>query len=129
MKKKRTTSTSASSSSSSSRRRPIKDYFQRIKNATANNLKNISISIPKNVFVCITGVAGSGKSSLIHKEFRKRNKKAICIDQSPVGQSDRSNTATYTGVFDIIRKEICQTQFRCKQFIIQLQLQGSMFQM
>ena len=77
-------------------------YFE-VKNATANNLKNINVKIPKGVFVCVTGVAGSGKSSLIHKEFLKAYSDAIVIDQSPVGKSIRSNPATYTGVFDQIR--------------------------
>lgn len=78
------------------------NYFE-IKNATANNLKNINVKIPKGVFVCVTGVAGSGKSSLIHKEFLKAYSDAIVIDQSPVGKSIRSNPVTYTGVFDQIR--------------------------
>lgn len=83
--------------------RPWKDFFE-IKNATANNLKNIDVKIPSNIFVCVTGVAGSGKSSLIHKEFLSRYSEAIVIDQSPVGKSIRSNPATYTGVFDQIRE-------------------------
>lgn len=83
------------------------DYFN-ILNATANNLKDISVNIPKKIFVCVTGVAGSGKSSLIHKEFLKKNPESIVIDQSPVGQSERSNSATYTGVFDLIRKEFAK---------------------
>jgi excinuclease UvrABC ATPase subunit len=87
--------------------RKSEEYFQ-ITNATANNLKNISVDIPKKIFVCITGVAGSGKSSLIHEEFVKRNPESIVLDQSPVGQSERSNSATYTGVFDLIRKEFAK---------------------
>ena len=89
---------------------PIKKEFRlwnkvfEIRNATANNLKNVDIDIPAQIFTCITGVAGSGKSSLIHKEFRKIFPEAITIDQSPVGKSIRSNPATYTGVFDQIRK-------------------------
>jgi excinuclease UvrABC ATPase subunit len=82
-------------------------YFS-IVNATINNLKNISVNIPKGVFVSITGVAGSGKSSLIHHEFLKKYPKSIVVDQSPVGQSERSNSATYTGVFDLIRKEFAK---------------------
>ncbi|OHX65428.1 ATP-binding cassette domain-containing protein [Flammeovirga pacifica] len=74
-----------------------------IKNASANNLKGIDVQIPAKIFTCITGVAGSGKSSLIHKEFLKIHPEAIVIDQSPVGKSIRSNPATYTGVFDDIR--------------------------
>jgi excinuclease UvrABC ATPase subunit len=88
--------------------RKSSDYFE-VTNARANNLKNISVKIPKNNFVCITGVAGSGKSSLIHKEFLRKYKDAIVIDQKPVGQSERSNSATYTGVFDLIRKEFSKT--------------------
>lgn len=88
---------------------PVKKIFRKwsecfeIKNATANNLKNINVCIPKNIFVCITGVAGSGKSSLIHKEFLSAYPSAIVIDQKPVGKSIRSNPATYTGVFNDIR--------------------------
>ena len=80
-----------------------------IKNATDNNLKNISVTIPKNVLTCITGVAGSGKSSLIHKAFLRENPDSIVIDQSPVGKSTRSNPATYIGVFDDIRKSFSST--------------------
>ncbi|QZT38010.1 excinuclease ABC subunit UvrA [Halosquirtibacter xylanolyticus] len=80
-----------------------KGYYA-VNDANTNNLKNISVEIPKGVLTCITGVAGSGKSSLIHKEFLKQHKGAIVIDQAPVGQSERSIPATYTGVFDLIRK-------------------------
>lgn len=79
--------------------------FYEIKNATANNLKNISVTIPKGVLTCITGVAGSGKSSLVHECFAKQHPEAIIIDQSPIGKSSRANAATYIGVFDLIRKE------------------------
>ena len=78
-------------------------YFE-IKNATANNLQNVKAKIPRAVMTCITGVAGSGKSSLIHQEYLSRYPDAIVIDQSAVGQSERSNAATYTGLFDEIRK-------------------------
>ena len=78
--------------------------FIEIKNATLHNLKNVSTKIPKEVMTCITGVAGSGKSSLINDIFLQENKEAIIIDQSPVGKSSRSNPATYIGVFDLIRK-------------------------
>jgi len=78
--------------------------FIEIKNATLHNLKNVSTKIPKGIFTCITGVAGSGKSSLINDIFLRENRKAIIIDQSPVGKSSRSNPATYIGVFDLIRK-------------------------
>jgi len=84
------------------RRTPV-DFFE-IKNASANNLKNISVNIPKGVLTCITGVAGSGKSSLIHECFFKDHPEAVVIDQSAVGKSSRANIATYMGVFDLIRK-------------------------
>ena len=84
--------------------RAHKGYFS-IENANYNNLKNISVKIPKQILTCITGVAGSGKSSLIHKAFLRKHPEAIIIDQKPVGKSIRSNPATYTGVFDLIRNE------------------------
>ena len=77
----------------------------RIKNARANNLKNITVDIPKGVLTAITGVAGSGKSLLIHQVFLAEYPEAVVIDQSAVGTSTRSNPATYTGVMDDIRKE------------------------
>jgi excinuclease UvrABC ATPase subunit len=79
--------------------------FYEINNATANNLKNVSVKIPKGVLTCVTGVAGSGKSSLIHECFAKQHPEAIVIDQSPIGKSSRANAATFIGVFDLIRKE------------------------
>jgi len=85
-------------------RKSSNSYFE-IKNATANNLKKVSVRIPKGVLTCITGVAGSGKSSLIHECFVKQHPEAIVIDQSTIGKSSRANTATYIGVFDLIRKE------------------------
>lgn len=83
------------------------DYIE-ISNASLNNLKNISTKIPKGVLTCITGVAGSGKSSLINDIFLRENKDAIIIDQSPVGKSSRSNPATYIGIFDLIRQEFAK---------------------
>lgn len=75
-----------------------------IKNANQNNLKDVSVAIPKEVLTVITGVAGSGKSSLIHGAFLQQHKGVIVIDQSGVGGSYRSNPATYTGAMDVIRQ-------------------------
>jgi excinuclease UvrABC ATPase subunit len=75
-----------------------------IKNAKANNLQNVSVDIPKGVLTAITGVAGSGKSSLIHQSFLRQHPDSIVIDQSPVGVSSRSNPGTYTGIMDEVRK-------------------------
>jgi excinuclease UvrABC ATPase subunit len=75
-----------------------------IKNARVNNLQNVSVNIPTGVFTAITGVAGSGKSSLINQVFLRQHPEAIRIDQSAVGVSTRSNPATYTGIMDDIRK-------------------------
>lgn len=89
-------------------RRQWSEAFQ-IKNASKNNLKNVSVDIPKQIITCLTGVAGSGKSSLL--ETFIENVKAteekdtiIVIDQKSIGKSSRSNPATYMGVFDVIRK-------------------------
>jgi len=76
----------------------------KISNASTNNLKNISVSIPTGVLTCVTGVAGSGKSSLIFDCFLQQYPQAVVIDQSPIGAMNRGNPATYTGVFDRIRK-------------------------
>ncbi len=75
-----------------------------VKNAKANNLQNVSVDIPKGVITAITGVAGSGKSSLIHQSFLRQHPDSIVIDQSPVGVSSRSNPGTYTGIMDDVRK-------------------------
>lgn len=88
----------------------IKDRFRKsagvlsVRNAKANNLQGVSVNIPQGVFTVVTGVAGSGKSSLIHQVFLKQHPDAIVIDQSAVGTSTRSNPATYTGIMDDIRK-------------------------
>lgn len=73
-------------------------------NCNKNNLKNITVEIPKGVLTVVTGVAGSGKSTLIKEEFLKQNKEAVLIDQSPVGANSRSSLATYSGIMDNIRK-------------------------
>ena len=100
--------------------------------AAENNLKNINVRFPLGVMTCVTGVSGSGKSSLVneilynslarmlnrartipgrHKDIRGTEQldKVICIDQSPIGRTPRSNPATYTGVFDLIRDLFAQT--------------------
>lgn len=73
-------------------------------NCNKNNLKNVSVKIPKEVLTVVTGVAGSGKSTLIKHELLKQYKDAVLIDQSPVSTNSRSNLATYTGIMDNIRK-------------------------
>jgi excinuclease UvrABC ATPase subunit len=84
-------------------RREVKTFIQ-IKGGNLNNLKNMNVKIPLDCFLCVTGVAGAGKSSLIRGLFTKQCPTAVVIDQSPVGRSSRSNPATYTGAFDWIRK-------------------------
>jgi excinuclease ABC subunit A len=112
-----------------SRRKP--DSWLRLEGVRQHNLKDITVRIPLGVFVCITGVSGSGKSTLIQdvllralmqKVYRSRVlpgkhrrmigweqvDKVIDIDQSPIGRTPRSNPATYTGVFDHVRKLFAQ---------------------
>jgi len=89
---------------------PIKKTLRRptgrlpIRNARANNLQDVSVDLPAGVLVAITGVAGSGKSSLIDEVFLRQHPDAVVMDQSAVATSTRSNPATYTGVMDDIRK-------------------------
>jgi excinuclease UvrABC ATPase subunit len=89
---------------------PIKKEFRqarkhlKLSNVTVNNLRKVSVDIPAGVLTVVTGVAGSGKSSLINEAFMSQYPDAILIDQSAVGVSSRSNPATYTGIMDDIRK-------------------------
>ena len=79
------------------------NQFFEIKNATNNNLKDISIAIPKNVLVSIVGVSGSGKSSLMLEAFPERYPETITVSQDRIGISSRSTLATYMGIMDDIR--------------------------
>ena len=88
-------------------RKQAEDFYK-IDNANINNLKNVSVKIPKGILTCITGVAGSGKSSLIYDCFARQHPKAIVIDQSSIGKSSRANSMTYSGAFDLIRKEFAK---------------------
>ncbi|HEY5560379.1 MAG TPA: ATP-binding cassette domain-containing protein [Clostridiaceae bacterium] len=78
--------------------------YLEVNNCNANNLKNVSVKIPKGVLTVITGVAGSGKSTLMKQEFLKQNNDVILIDQSAVSTNSRSSLATYGGIMDNIRK-------------------------
>lgn len=82
--------------------REITSYFT-INKASNNNLKNISVTIPKNVFVSICGVSGSGKSSLMLEAFPKKYPDTIQVGQGSIGISNRSTLATYMGIMDDIR--------------------------
>ena len=75
-----------------------------VRDACCHNLKHINVTIPKRILTAVTGVAGSGKSSLMRYAFPEAYPEAIVIDQKPIGTSIRSTPATYTGVMDEIRK-------------------------
>ncbi|WP_070001121.1 ATP-binding cassette domain-containing protein [Cellulosilyticum sp. I15G10I2] len=81
----------------------IPQEFYRSTKSSLHNLKNISLNIPKGLFTVVTGVAGSGKSSLVNGVFAKEFPESIVISQSPVHQTARSNSATYLGIMDEIR--------------------------
>lgn len=116
-----------------SRRRPAKSRMLELEGATLNNLKDLTVTFPLGTFTCITGVSGSGKSSLVvdtlaallakklngastkpgpYRALRGASKleRLIHVDQSPIGRTPRSNPATYTGIFDEIRRVYAATK-------------------
>jgi excinuclease ABC subunit A len=115
------------------RRKPAKTRALQVTGASANNLQNVNVEIPLGLFVCVTGVSGSGKSSLVvdtlaralarklndaeakpapHTSLRgvSQLERLVEIDQSPIGRTPRSNPATYTGVWDDIRQVFAGTK-------------------
>jgi excinuclease ABC A subunit len=86
----------------------ISTDFYETKKSSLHNLKNVSLRIPKGIFTVVTGVAGSGKSTLVNRVFTKEYKEAIIIDQSAVSANLRSNPATFTGIMDEIRKAFAE---------------------
>jgi excinuclease UvrABC ATPase subunit len=94
---------------------PLKSEFRQrtgkmtVKNAELHNLKNVTVDIPTGVLVVITGVAGSGKSTLIHDVFLNQHPQAIVVDQAALSANIRSTPATYTGMMDDIRQLFAKT--------------------
>ena len=89
------------------KRRSWNESFK-IEHANANNLKDVSVEIPKSVLTCVTGVAGCGKSSLIHDCFASQHPEAVVIDQQPIGRTSRGNVASYIGIFNHLRSCFAQ---------------------